>query len=277
MNKLPVSQIFEIIGKMQGQVGLFVADITTGERLTINAEKVFPCASVIKIPMLALLLRDAEQGRVSLDAPCDIAPQNRVGGTGILRELDATFRPSLFELAKLMIMLSDNIATNQIIDVITLERHADFCAEMGLCDTRLMRKMMDFDAIKKGFNNYSSAQDMGNLLVNVAKGEFVSAEISATIHRMMAGQQLRSKLPAKVPAVDRYQFDAPLTAEANQVLVANKTGDLDCIQHDVGIFTLPDGRRYVIAMFTSDLASNEHGISAIAEVSAAVYHALKTA
>lgn len=275
MAKLPVSEVFSVIGRMNGQAGLYIEDLAGGEKLTVNPDRVFPCASVIKIPMLALLLKDAAQGRVNLHEPHEIAKVNRVGGTGILRELGEDFRPTLFELAKLMIMLSDNIATNEIMDVITLERHAAFCSEIGLSHTRLMRKMMDFEAIKKGYNNFSSAGDMGALLAKIARGELVSPEISETVHRMMAGQQLRNKLPARIPAEDRYRFDAPLTPAEGTVLVANKTGDLDRIQHDVGIFTLPDNRRYVIAMFTGELQSNEFGIEAVAEVSRLVYHALK--
>jgi beta-lactamase class A len=116
-----------------------------------------------------------------------------------------------------------------------------------------------------------------------ARGKWETPEISAAIIRCMAGQQLRSKLPALIPAEPQ-----PLSPTANgqdrqdrqeapppgKVYVANKTGDLDRIQHDVGVFTLPGGRRYVVAMLTGNLNTDREGIAAIGEVSLAVYRAL---
>lgn len=93
-----------------------------------------------------------------------------------------------------------------------------------------------------------------------------------TIFDIMASQQCRNKLPALLPAVASYSGSKSAIPEG-QVLVANKTGDLVGIQHDVGIFELPDGRRYLIAMFTGDLENDSAGIAAISQVSLAVYQA----
>lgn len=143
--------------------------------------------------MLALLMRDAQQGLVDLDAPRTIDPRNRVGGTGILCELGTDYTPSLRDLAKLMIVLSDNIATNEIMDVIGMERFNSFCREMGYQNITLMRKMMDFEAIQQGKNNYMCAGETGRLLSAISRGEFVNPEISQTIFDIMASQQCRNK------------------------------------------------------------------------------------
>lgn len=180
------------------------------------------------------------QGLVDLDAPRTIDPRNRVGGTGILCELGTDYTPSLRDLAKLMIVLSDNIATNEIMDVIGMERFNSFCREMGYQNITLMRKMMDFEAIQQGKNNYMCAGETGRLLSAISRGEFVNPEISQTIFDIMASQQCRNKLPALLPAVASYSGSKSAIPEG-QVLVANKTGDLVGIQHDVGIFELPDG------------------------------------
>lgn len=99
--------------------------------------------------MLALLLRDVQEGGVDWKEKRRIAPANRVGGTGILCELSEEYMPTIEELATLMIVLSDNIASNEIMDIIGIERMNEFCKEMGLPNTRLMRKMLDFEAIKR--------------------------------------------------------------------------------------------------------------------------------
>ena len=274
MKRIPQNEIYRILSGLAGTVGLYVEDWQSGEIFTINPEHVFPSASVIKVPMLALLMRDAQQGLVDLDAPRTIDPRNRVGGTGILCELGTDYTPSLRDLAKLMIVLSDNIATNEIMDVIGMERFNSFCREMGYQNITLMRKMMDFEAIQQGKNNYMCAGETGRLLSAISRGEFVNPEISQTIFDIMASQQCRNKLPALLPAVASYSGSKSAIPEG-QVLVANKTGDLVGIQHDVGIFELPDGRRYLIAMFTGDLENDSAGIAAISQVSLAVYQALR--
>ena len=274
MNRIPQQEIYRLLADLRGTAGLYIEDCDSGEVFTINPDYVFPSASVIKIPMLALLMRDAQQGLVDLDAPRKIADNNRVGGTGILCELGHDYMPSLRDMAKLMIVLSDNIATNEIMDVIGIDRLNAFCKEMGYQHITLMRKMMDFEAIKQGRNNYMCAGETGRLLSLISRGEFVNEEVSQTIFNMMAAQQCRNKLPAMVPAVTSYS-GVNGTVPEGKVLVANKTGDLVGIQHDVGIFQLPDGRRYIISMFTGDLASDLEGITTISKVSKAVYEALR--
>lgn len=273
MSRIPTKEIHRILADLTGTVGLYIEDCQTGETFVINPDYVFPSASVIKIPMLALLLRDAQQGLVDLDAPRQIAENNYVGGTGILSSLSHDYHPSLRDMAKLMIVLSDNTATNEIMDVIGIDRFNQFCKEMGYENITLMRKMMDFEAIKQGRNNYMCAGEAGKLLSIISKGEFVNAEVSQTIFDMMAGQLCRNKLPALLPVVTSYSGVAGIPE--GKVLVANKTGDLVGIQHDVAIFQLPDNRRYIISMFTGGLENDLDGINAIAEVALAVYEAMR--
>ena len=275
MKQIPQQAIYQLLAQLKGTVGLYIHVLDTDEVFQINPGHVFPSASVIKIPMLALLLKDAAEGRVDWEARRAIDPKNRVGGTGILFELDQDYQPSIAALARLMIVLSDNTATNEIMDIIGIERMNQFCRDMGYENITLMRKMLDFEAIKQGRNNYMCAGEAGRLLVEIARGSFVSPEISQRIVDIMEHQQCRNKLPALLPAVPSY---APEEDKKNlkpgSLLVANKTGDLFGIQHDVGIFTLPDGRRYVISMFTGDLESDAQGIQTVAQVSRLVYDAL---
>lgn len=276
MKQIPQQAIYQLLAQLKGTVGLYIHVLDTDEVFQINPGHVFPSASVIKIPMLALLLKDVAEGRVDWEARRAIDPKNRVGGTGILFELDQDYQPSVATLARLMIVLSDNTATNEIMDIIGIERMNQFCRDMGYENITLMRKMLDFEAIKQGRNNYMCAGEAGRLLVEIARGSFVSPEISQRIVDIMEHQQCRNKLPALLPAVPSY---APEEDKKNlkpgSLLVANKTGDLFGIQHDVGIFTLPDGRRYVISMFTGDLESDAQGIQTVAQVSRLVYDALK--
>lgn len=276
LRRIPSQEIFSILGALEGEVGLYVADLQTKETFTVNPHRPFPAASVIKVPLLALLLEDAQEGRVDLGRSIGIAPENRVGGTGILCELPENIALPLSSFAKLMIVLSDNIATNTVIDAVGMERLNDFCRKRGMPDTRLQRKMMDFDAIARGLNNYTSAADIGEMLTLLAEGKWATPEISSTAVDYLAGQQLRSKLPALIPAVPVYSTTEDRTVPPEgKVYVAHKTGELPGVQHDTGIFTLPDRRRYVIAMLTSGLSEDRAGIEAIGKVSLAVYRAME--
>ena len=110
MKQIPQQAIYELLAHLRGTVGLYIHVLDTDEVFEINPDRVFPSASVIKIPMLALLLKDVAEGRVDWEARRPIAPENRVGGTGILFELDPDYAPSVATLARLMIVLSDNSA-----------------------------------------------------------------------------------------------------------------------------------------------------------------------
>jgi len=273
---IPQQAVYEILSGLKGNVGLYVELLDTGEKFEINPGLVFPSASVIKIPMLALLLKDVREGKADWNAPRTIAPVNRVGGTGILAYLDQDYAPSLKTLAFLMITLSDNTATNEIMDMIGIERFNEFWKAQGYANISLGRKMLDFEAIKLGRNNYMCAGEAGRLLSSIARSECGHRDDCETIIDFMAHQQCINKLPSLLPAIPSWAgAEERRNMKPDTVLVANKTGDLTGIQHDVGVFTLPDGRRYVIAMFTGGLESDRCGIEAIARVSRAVYDAVK--
>lgn len=273
MGRIPASKIYNILSNLNGIAALYVEDCSTGETLEINPNIKFPACSVIKIPMYALLLKDAEEGRVNLDEPHKILSENRVAGTGILCDLNPSLEPTLRDLGKLMIIMSDNIATNEIMDIIGVERFQAFCVREGCPNFVWQRKMMDFEAIKKGLNNYLQAGETGKVIARIAKETFVNKAVSEMIFKTMCLQKYRNKLPSLLPVVQPYSGITNNVPEG-MVLCANKTGDLVGIQHDVGVFLLPDGRRYVIAMFTKNLTNDIDGIEAIAKVSLEVYKAM---
>ncbi|HWP51532.1 MAG TPA: serine hydrolase, partial [Clostridia bacterium] len=257
MGRIPKDAITQLLSSVSGLFGVYIEDMDSGEVFEMNADHVFPSASVIKVPMLALLLKDVQTGRLDWNKPIPLAAENRVGGTGILCELDPDYTPTLAVLAKLMIVVSDNTATNQIMDLIGIDRFNAFCHEMGYEHITLMRKMLDFEAIRQGKNNYMCAGEAGRLLSSIARGEFVNSEVCGTIISIMEKQQCRNKLPALLPAVPSWSpAEERHNLKPGSLLVANKTGELNRLQHDVGIFTLPDKRRYVISIFSGELLSD---------------------
>jgi len=275
MAGLPRQKIFEILGSLEGKVSLYAEDLDSGETLVICPEEIHVACSLIKIPILALLLKDGEEGKVDIEAKIQIPEERRVGGTGMICHLSEGLELSWKDIMKLMIAVSDNTATNAIIDLLGMERINAFFGDIGLFSTELQRKMMDLDAVKAGRNNYTTAADMGKVLKMAASGTLVSRRASETVLEIMSRQFYTNKLPAMLPAVPSYASAAEKkNPPTGMVAVANKTGDLPKTQHDVGYFVLPGGRKYIIAMLTSNLSSDQEGISCIGKVSKAVYEGL---
>lgn len=257
----PEKEIFALLGQLEGRSAIYLEDLTSEGLFTVNPERVFPSASTIKIPLLATVLEAAEAGVFNLDDEVTVDPANRVGGCGVLSELHPGLRPTIRDLATLMIIQSDNTATNQLIDLVGMERVNALSQELGLKHTVLQRKMMDFEAARAGRNNFTSAGDLGRLLKLLVEGKVVSPGASATMIDIMKRQQLRNKLPAYLP---------------EDVVIAHKTGDLPNLEHDAGIFFLPK-HTYILVVLTDQLASNTAGVETIGRVSEVVYRTLSPA
>lgn len=275
MTTIPRQKIYELLGGLDGKVALYVEDLASGELFTVCADEVHVACSLVKVPIMALLLKDAEEGGTRLEEKIAIPPAKRVGGTGLICHLEPEVELSWKDVMKLMIIISDNSATNAIIDLLGIERINAFFKSIGLISTELQRKMMDLEAIKAGRNNYTTAADMGRLLKLAATGLLVNQTISDDVIETMSRQLYTSKLPALLPGVSA---SASPTEKWNPlpgtVTVANKTGDLPKTEHDAALFILPGGKRYVIAMLTSQLSSEQDGVACIAKVSKIIYDAL---
>ncbi|WP_097028429.1 serine hydrolase [Clostridium peptidivorans] len=266
-------KLYSILGTLEGEVGIYFEDIQTGEKILINPDSVFSAASTVKIPLVSLLFQEVSEGKINLNDIIELSEENRVGGTGIIKNLDKRYKPTVLDLATLAIIVSDNAATNQLVDLVGgLEGITKYCDSIGLTNTKFQRKMMDIKAKASGKDNLTTARDMGNILAKLARNEIVSANASRQIVDIMKSQQLRSKLPAYIPAIDTSDpADHHTKITHGTVMVANKTGDLDRVQHDVGIFILPGNNYYILTMFTSNLSADSEGIRAIGEVSKAIY------
>jgi beta-lactamase class A len=107
--------------KIDGTVGFVLQDLRKNFRRDWNAEEVFPAASVIKLTILWELFRRVDEGELSLHEEMELRETAKVGGFGILKEMHPGLRPSLEDLATLMIILSDNMATNILIDLLGME------------------------------------------------------------------------------------------------------------------------------------------------------------
>lgn len=236
-----------------GVMGVFVKDLRTGETFAVNTDTVFPQASSIKIPILIALMRQAQDGKLNLGERVEIHQAGLVGGSGVLQFFsDGGSAVSLRDLAVLMVALSDNSATNLIIDRVGMNNVNTMLDRLGLNQTRLARKMIDIDAERSERENRSTPRQMATLLEMLNTGKLLDAE-----HTKMALEILE------------YPKDSPLHAGVpDTITVAEKPGSLNGAQCDSGIVFL-SGRPYVISVMTTFNPGN--GDAAIASVSARVF------
>ena len=279
---IPVEELAKICKEVDGECGLYVSVPAAGERFVWNENYQAYAASTIKIPVLCLLFRDAEQGRVDLHQKVVVKPENRVGGSGILQSLRPDLEMSIFDLATLMMVMSDNIATNEIIDIVGMDRVRDFCKEKGFENTWIWQKMIHQGPppaeMPEGLiPNATTAGDLGRMMEQIASGTIVSPESCRKIVQIMAGQRL-GRLQTLLPTTERLnpykeQLQPPA---AGKVVAASKGGSKEgekCF-HDTGIFYLPDGKCYVMAMCTKG-CERAKAVNLIQQAGLVMYEAIK--
>ncbi|MGQ9455093.1 MAG: serine hydrolase [Armatimonadota bacterium] len=248
-------RISEIATGCGGSVSVAVRNIENAVDISIDEREVMSSASIIKVPMLVEALRQVRDGELDPDMEIVLADEHRVRGSGVLRYLHTGTRLTMMDLLWLMIVVSDNTATNIVMDIIGIENVNRTLRAMGYADTRLSRKMYDWAAIEKGLDNVCTAADIADILARIARGEAVGGEWDERALDILSHQQETSRLGLLLP---------------DEAKLANKTGSRDGIYHDCGIVTAPDFR-YSIAVFTRGASSPGNAHLAVSHISRAVY------
>ena len=188
---------------VDGTLGLVVEDLAGEHQFAVNAERQFTQASCIKTPILLEVLKQAHEGKLRLTDRRWVDRSNKTAGSGILAELgDHTVELSVEDLCVLMIVLSDNTATNMLIDLIGMENVTATMTEVGCSKTVLHRRMMDTAAAARGEENLSTPADAARILRLLHDGKFVSREVSdraLAILRKPKSGAIRSTVPLSVP------------------------------------------------------------------------------
>jgi beta-lactamase class A len=219
-----------------GVVGVAVIDVTSGQRFGVNDTLVFPQGSAIKIPILIELFHRADRGDLRLSNRVSIHSADQVGGSGLLRYFsDGGSELSLRDLAIPMIVLSDNTATNVLIDQLGMEQVSRTMADLGAAHTRLQRKMIRPEESVKGNENISTPREAADLMVKLARCDLpVTAKSCAEIKRILEIPKpgaFRDPIPASVP-------------------VAWKPGSIEGVQTAWGLVSVP-GRPYAVAVMVN--------------------------
>lgn len=245
-----VERIEGRLASVDGVVGLWIRDLSDGWSWGRNADGVFPTASAIKIAILAEMGRQVEAGRLSLEDPVRLAAADHTGGSGILQYMgDGTMELSLGDLAVFMIQMSDNTATNVLIDRVGMEAVNTFLDGIGLTETRLRRKMIRPADQAAGRENVSTPEELGRLVEMLHAGQLASPEGTTEMLEVMAIPK-GGTIPAGLPG---------------GVRVAHKTGSLGGVIVDAGVVLL-EGRPYVVSVMGTLLGDSRTAGATLSDV-----------
>jgi len=254
MERLGVLQKFE--KEIPGVLGAAVGS-PHETPVSVRGEEPFPAASLIKVPILIYLLREKDRGNLKLDETILLESKDKVGGSGILFELHDRIPFTLHDLAVLMIVVSDNTATNLLMDRLGADKIQTMIDSLGLSKTLLLRKMMIAGNAPPA--NYTSPLDMFALHKKLVLGELLSRESTDLAIGILSRQQYNEKIPLLLP---------------KEVKVAHKTGEISGVRDDCGI-VLAGNRPYILCLLTKEVTDEVKTDQILARLSLEMYNRYK--
>lgn len=223
----------EIIASSPSLTGLMAIDLTSGETIGINFDGVFTQASAIKIPILMEVYKQAHEKKFALTDIKPLQPINTVAGSGILNVMTDPVNLSIRNYCMLMIGLSDNSATNTLIELVGMKNVTNTMLSLGFSNTRLQRKMIDQPASLRNEENISTPAEAAKLLKLLFDGKFIDAATSNEIVSILQKNPIEnSKIAVGVPG---------------NVKIAFKTGGMGGVSTEWAIVYLKN-RPYAIAV-----------------------------
>jgi beta-lactamase class A len=253
--------IADVERHLDGVLGVAILDLRTGRQLMVRADEVFPQASSIKIALLAELYHQAEESAHGTGGMATLADRYVVRAEDLVPDSDIMggLTPGVTtltnrDLATMVVAVSDNSATNVLIDRVGMPRVEQLMGGLGLGHTHLRRKMMDLQAAAEGRENISTPREMMTLLERLHAGKVVGSPLREDFFRVLATHK-DSWLPHRLP---------------EGLVIANKPGSLEGVRNDSGVVFLRN-RPYVICVMTTYLKSEQAGEEAISAISAAAF------
>jgi beta-lactamase class A len=280
---------------LSGDIGVAVQDIETGRTFGYNAAEIFPTASTLKVPLIYVLYRLADAGEIDLTERVTLTYANRVPGSGVLQHMDEGLQPTLRDLAELMIIVSDNWATDLLWNRLTKETVNATLAEIGMTQTSLpytIREIFStlaeadpaapettYDVLRTFLKDYdpkpdnpamvydarndtSSPADMVRLLTLIDAGEGLSESGREAILNTLKHQNFTTILQGRLPIRDGIE-------------VAHKTGSLRGVKNDIGLVYAPNAR-YAIAIMSRGQDDIPEVTDRLSRTSRWIYDSLST-
>lgn len=256
------------LAKEPGFFAVAFKDLSSDQELMIHEHETFHAASTMKTPVMIEVFKQAAEGRFSLSDSILVKNEFKSIVDGSLFSLDSLedseyglykqvgSKRLLSSLVYDMIIVSSNIATNIIIDLVDAKKVTQTMRDLGARNIQILRGVEDDKAFQKGLSNTTTAFDLMLIYEKMAKGQAIDSTSSKAMIDILFDQRFNTIIPANLP---------------KDVKVAHKTGSITGVHHDSGIVFLPDGRRYVIVLLSKDLKDDERATRMMANVSKMIY------
>jgi beta-lactamase class A len=224
----------------RGIVGYSIHNVDTGERFERRGDEPFPTASLIKVPILVTLFDFVEKRDISLDDRIVVSKIDKVPGSGTLQFMHDGIEITVRDAAWLMTAISDNTATNLILDKVAMRRVWTKMEALGLPRTKVHSRSFQrftsvaMDSSAKYGLGVSTPNEMARLFVLLAQGKAVSARADSTMLDLLAHSQTSDKLTRFAPGVR----------------VSHKSGEVDASKTECALFHLQS--RVVACVFTRE-------------------------
>ena len=251
-------------------IAVALHDVETGLRFSMQGDRWFHAASTIKVAVLLATFRAADEGRLRLDDSLHVRNRfiSAADGSPFHLSRDSDAMPELYkrigrvakisELAEGMIVASSNLATNLLLDYLTVEYARNVLREAQVDGVELRRGVEDHAAHEKGINNQATANGLLALL-SALRGDFLSGKSKEQAIRILLEQRFDSMIPAGLPT---------------HAVVAHKTGEISTACHDIGIVYLPEREPYLAVILTEFDAARNGKRETVAAISEAIYRSL---
>jgi beta-lactamase class A len=260
--------ISEELATQAGTFAVAFKDLTTGEEILMNEHTLFHAASTMKAPVMVEVYKQAAAGKFSLKDSLVIKNKFKSIWDGSVYSLTAISdsdtliykhigkKRTVYSLMYDMIIISSNLATNLIVELVDAKNVTQTMRSIGANDIQVLRGVEDTKAFEAGLNNQVTAYDLMLLYETISNEEIVNAEASMAMIDILLDQRFNDIIPARLP---------------KEVKVAHKTGSIVGVRHDSGIVFLPDGRKYILVLLSKDLKNEDASIQAMAKVSELIY------
>ena len=235
---------------------IFIVDLDNKGFVSIEGEQAIASASTIKLPILVAFFQDVDRGKINLDEKLTITQELIAEGSGNMQYEAPGTEYSALETADKMMTISDNTATNMLIERLGgMERLNQRFSKMGLRATRLRNPLPDLTG-----TNTTTPEDLGNLLAKIDGGDLISLRSRDRLLYIMRNLERNTLLPEGLES---------------GATIAHKTGDIKSVLADAGIIDMPNGKRYIASVLVKRPDNSPQAKEFIQQASSTVYQYFK--
>jgi len=261
--------ISSLAKEQQFTSGIAFKDLGSGETVCCSCDEKFHTASMMKVFVMMYAYHQADSGKLQLNEPVDVqnefasifdgskfsVSKNDDGDTTLYAKIGD--KVPFTDLMRLMIDRSSNLATDILVEKLGAKNITEFAKSFGCTGTEILRGVEDMKAFEAGMNDMTTPHDMMMAFEQILNTHLFSRVSSDAMIQILLSQEFNDMLPLGVP---------------KEVKIAHKTGSITGVEHDGGIFFLPDGRKYVLVVFTKGLTNQGEGREFGAKISKLVFN-----